>query len=54
MAISSDKLYTIINIIYDNSNNASSIEDIWKLLQQQNLLPKIIYKNHLKNDKFNK
>ena len=52
MAISSDKLYTIINIIYDNSNNVSSIEDICKLLQQQKLQPKIIYKNHLKNDKF--
>ena len=53
MAISSDKLYTIINIVYDNSKNTSSIEDICELLQQQNLLPKKLSKNHLNNHKFN-
>jgi hypothetical protein len=39
MIISYNKLYNIINYVYDNSKNSSSIEEIYKVLSKQFMLP---------------
>lgn len=55
MTISSDKMDKIINIIYDNSDNTSYIENICELLQKQILSQKKKSKNKFynNNNKFN-